>query len=271
MSDELWFRFFPSKFMAGIRGLNANEVKLYTCIMCRIYEHSGPIKNNPDVLATYAEMRPSTFNKTFARLLVLEKIFITENGMISNAACDAEISRRESKVDFAKRAGKKSAEKRQQNQSETPTDAQRTLNYKRREEKSPPISPTGGGDVLQLQPTDEPSKAPDRFEEFWSRYPHRNGVKKGKAVARTKWVRIVKDGVPPDEILKGVAASLQSPDVKRGYARDPSTWLNQRGWEDDIPAGGGGSPVNQQRSQGDGGYSLDGRVAALLANGRGRR
>lgn len=30
----------------------------------------------------------------------------------------------------------------------------------------------------------------------------------------------------------------QFPDVKRGFARDPATWLNQEGWADEAPAGG---------------------------------
>ena len=48
MSDELWFRFHPSKFMAGIRGLNANEVKVYICVLCRIYERGEAVKNDAE-------------------------------------------------------------------------------------------------------------------------------------------------------------------------------------------------------------------------------
>lgn len=146
MSDELWFRFHPSKFMAGIRGLNANEVKVYICILCRIYERGGPVKYDAEILATYCEMRPSSFEKSLARLVRLEKLKLTDDGRVSNDLADREISRRASYSENAKRAGKKSAEKRQQNQGQGATDAQPPLNQEEQEKSiDTPLSPPKGG------------------------------------------------------------------------------------------------------------------------------
>lgn len=127
--DELWFRFGPSKFMAGIRGLNANEVKVYICLLCRMYERGGPLRNDDEILATYCEMRPSSFAKARDRLIRLEKLFLTDDGRIFNATAAREIAWRASKSENSKRAGKISAEKRQQNQWPNATDAQPPLNH----------------------------------------------------------------------------------------------------------------------------------------------
>ena len=49
----------------------------------------------------------------------------------------------------------------------------------------------------------EPEPEPDRFEEFWQGYPHRNGAKKGKAEARQRWDQAIKKGVQPETIVSG--------------------------------------------------------------------
>lgn len=75
-----------------------------------------------------------------------------------------------------------------------------------------------------------------RFQEFWDAYPHRHGQKKNRKGAEAKFKAAIKRGVTADEILAGVAQMQRFPDVQRGYARDPATWLNQQGWTDEPPA-----------------------------------
>lgn len=74
-----------------------------------------------------------------------------------------------------------------------------------------------------------------RFDEFWTAYPHRGGVKRGKKPAEAKYTAAVRAGVPEQSIIDGAHRARGDPNVQRGYARDPATWLNQAGWEDDIP------------------------------------
>lgn len=177
MSDELWFRLFPSKFMAGIRGLNANEVKVYISLLCRMYERGGPLKNDAEILSTYCEMRPSSFEVSLARLVRLEKIILTADGMLFNDAAKHEISRRESYSENAKRAGKKSAEKRQLNQHSEATDVQPTPNHIREEEdkdKDTPIVPKGTAQAQLFPEPEKPVKTPKRkavFPEDWKLDP----------------------------------------------------------------------------------------------------
>lgn len=77
-------------------------------------------------------------------------------------------------------------------------------------------------------------KEPDLFPEFWDRYPHRNGAKKGKAAALKVWARLIKSGTLPKQIIDGAMRYASDRQVIEGYAKDPATWLNQRGWEDEI-------------------------------------
>jgi HNH endonuclease. len=89
------------------------------------------------------------------------------------------------------------------------------------------------GDVVQIY-----SKS---FEEFWSHYPR----KVGKGAAYKSWQRIGKKGetkVPI--IMAALKAQIEAHHFynERGEAMipNPSTWLNQRRWEDEISTGDDG-------------------------------
>ena len=73
------------------------------------------------------------------------------------------------------------------------------------------------------------------FADFWDAYPHRNGQKKNRKGAEVAFAKVVKSGVDVAQIAAGVASMRNAPDVLRGFARDPTTWLNQQGWTDEIP------------------------------------
>lgn len=123
-----WFKFYPADFMNGVRGLSAQEVGLYTMILCRIYEESGPVEYNPLRLATYCGMREKTFVSAFEKLVALGKLTLAD-GMISNARAEAEISNRAHDLKNAITAGKASAEKRQQKQRLLSAHVERALNH----------------------------------------------------------------------------------------------------------------------------------------------
>ena len=113
-----WFKFYPADFMHGVRGLSAQEIGVYTMILCRIYEESGRVEYNALRLATYCGMRQPTFVKTIQKLVDLGKLTI-EDGMIWNARAEMEISNRANDLKNSSTGGKVSAQKRQQKQRET--------------------------------------------------------------------------------------------------------------------------------------------------------
>jgi uncharacterized protein YdaU (DUF1376 family) len=71
------------------------------------------------------------------------------------------------------------------------------------------------------------------FQDFWDAYPHRGG-KKNRSGAEASFRRAIKAGVTVQQIASGVEAMNSDPNVQRGYARDPTTWLNQKGWTDEF-------------------------------------
>jgi uncharacterized protein YdaU (DUF1376 family) len=123
-----FFRFYPSDFMGGVRGMSAQEVGLYTMLLCRMYEESGPIEDHALRLATYCGMREKTFTATLEKLIALGKIK-RRDGTLFNDRAESEISDRSHDLENAIAAGKASAKKRQQNQSQTATDVQRAFNH----------------------------------------------------------------------------------------------------------------------------------------------
>jgi len=132
--------------MRGVRGMTAQEIGLYTMLLCRMYEESGPIENHTLRLATYSGMRASTFEKTLEKLVHLGKIS-RANGMLFNDRAEAEISSRADDLKIASKAGKVSSEKRQRNQAISSTPVQRPFNDTDTDtdtEKKDPPTPQGG-------------------------------------------------------------------------------------------------------------------------------
>lgn len=123
-----YFDFYPADFMHGIRGLTAQEVGIYTMLLCRIYEENGPVEYHPARLATYCGSRESTFVKAFDRLVDLGKLVVTD-GCFMNPRAEREIESRKSKLENNSRAGKISAEKKQQKQAGASTTVQRAVNH----------------------------------------------------------------------------------------------------------------------------------------------
>ena len=130
MSDKHipYFNFYPSDFMGGTRGLSAQQVGVYMMLLCKIYEDNGPVKFDSYKLSTYCGMRENTFIKIFDQLVRLDKLQ-HENGAIFNDRAQTEISSRANTLKNNSKAGKVSAQKRQQKQRSNPTGVQRAFNH----------------------------------------------------------------------------------------------------------------------------------------------
>ncbi len=125
--DSPWFKLYPSDFMNGVRGLTPQQVGLYTMLLCKMYEEASDIEYHQLKLATYCNMRPTSFQKTFDQLVELGKISV-EDGMVKNSRAEKEISDRADKLKKLSKAGLKSSEKRQQKQGQRSTYVEQMLN-----------------------------------------------------------------------------------------------------------------------------------------------
>ena len=128
MSRVPYFPFYPADFMNGVRGLTAQEVGVYTMLLCRIYEESGPVEYHPRRLSTYCGMREATFVSVVEKLVDLDKIQVAD-GRVSNRRAEVEIAKRADGLKIASKAGKASAEKRQQKQQQEATPVQQPFNH----------------------------------------------------------------------------------------------------------------------------------------------
>lgn len=78
------------------------------------------------------------------------------------------------------------------------------------------------------------NKTHTRFADFWSLYPK----KVAKPAAERAWKLIAPDGTLVDKILAGLDEWKGSDQWERDagrYVPNPSTFLNQRRWEDEVP------------------------------------
>lgn len=66
-----------------------------------------------------------------------------------------------------------------------------------------------------------------RFLDFWHGYPR----KVGKGAAEKAWDKIHPDDSLAEKILAAVSAQQWSPDTR--FIPHPSTWLNEKRWEDE--------------------------------------
>lgn len=129
--------------------------------------------------------------------------------------------------------------------------------YKQTDKDTPPPPPMGGASA----PEGEPSKASpptakavgaskEAFDEFWAAYPK----KKSKGQAERSFKKVA---VPGSVLLAAIEAQKKGADwLKEGgrFIPHPSTWLNAKGWEDEIeppPPSGPCTPDSVLNGYGD--------------------
>lgn len=123
-----YFNFYPTDFMRGVRGLTAQEVGIYTMLLCRMYEENGPVDLHDERLAAYCGCRTSTLVKALSRLCDLGKIVLVGK-QIFNERAAIEIDKRNHVVKSNSTAGVLSAEKRKQNQRDAATRVEQPFNH----------------------------------------------------------------------------------------------------------------------------------------------
>ncbi len=104
----------------------------------------------------------------------------------------------------------------------------------------PPCSPPSGGKGERCEQDNRATtgaKTPleESFKLFWTAYPK----KRSKGAAQKAWAKVRPDSSLLAAILEAIAAQKRSEAwQKQGgqYIPYPATWLNARGWEDEMEA-----------------------------------
>lgn len=90
----------------------------------------------------------------------------------------------------------------------------------------------------------------DRFGEFWKLYPK----KVGKQAVFKIWTKLNPDKDLFGKILQAVEKQKQSEQWTKDngqFIPNPSTWLNQGRWDDELPQGNGKAYNQRQQAQSD--------------------
>jgi len=83
------------------------------------------------------------------------------------------------------------------------------------------------GTTSGITPQPPQGGALNGFQEFWARYPRKEGIGK----AEEAWMRHVKT-TPLLDILEGIGRWEHSEKWREGFIPMPATWLNQKRWRD---------------------------------------
>ena len=213
-----YFQFNIKSYQAATAHLTNEEDLAYRRLLDYYYDTEKPIKatDNPWLCRRLRVGLPELES-------VLKEFFVlTEEGW-KNEYCDAVIAQFHAYTERQRANGSKGGRGRKADaKPEKPTalpdkaSAKPTINNKPITNK-PPISPKG-----------------DRFDEFWATWPL-SSRKVAKATCQNKWVKLRLDD-SADRILAHVRAMKQTESWKTGFEPAPLTYLNQRRWEDDLPA-----------------------------------
>ncbi len=219
-----YYKFNVAGWAKDTSHLSLKEEAIYLRLINFYYDHEKPIPLKTHLVLR--KLRMADESETVD--IILEEFFTkTKDGWIQNH-CEkligeyqkmAERNKKNAKLggrpkinDLAKPSGNP-----EDNQEETESNPKGIPNYKLETNNQ------------ELETTNEkqPDKKPSRFAEFWGLY----GKKTGKDVCERKFNKLKESDVNKIfEVLPSYIAS--TPDVQ--YRKNPSTWLNQKCWEDEI-------------------------------------
>jgi uncharacterized protein YdaU (DUF1376 family) len=235
-----FFNFYPKDFEADTSHLTLEEDGAYNRLLRLCWMTPGC--SIPDDDAWIAR-RMRVDSEAFERAVrpVLAEFFVRKGGRVSNPRLSKEHAK--SDVAHQRRVSAGSAggnAKARKNNENAPSNAKAMLKQPepepdKKKERGKPLSAR-----VQIRP--------ERFDEFWDAYPHRGGTKKGRKPAEARYAAAMRSGVPEQTIIDGAIRARGDPQVIRGYARDPATWLSQAGWDDEIQT----DPLEKPKGQNNG-------------------
>lgn len=228
MSDLPWFRFFPSDWLGGTRGMSAAETGIYITLIATMYERGAPVPEEIARLARLCGASNSAFKTALETLAAEGKIIRVEGGLWNERvgketeirAEKSEVGRSAAQARWAQKDNKNNATN---DANAMPSQSERNANQKpeTREETKPTVSqrrrgtrwPSGQAvpnDWLRWGESNFPSIEPQKiaaearkFTDYWPGQP--NGVKLEWEPTWRNWLRKAFPGCEADG--KSAAAS----------------------------------------------------------------
>ena len=209
------YQFHIRDYLTKTRHLTLLEDLAYRRLIDTYYTEEQPLPADPARAARLIAM-PDNVDEVTA---VLDEFFTLEDSGWTNQRCDFEITKYHGKADSARRANKAKVEKKSL-KSELVTEL-----------KSEPFQDATS--KPKNQRTSKPSISLVGFESFWSSYPRKT--------AKTEALRAFTKINPDEQTLAKMVAAVERSKLSTDWTKDngqfipfPSTWLNQRRWEDEA-------------------------------------
>lgn len=244
-----FFPFHPGDYMLRAAHLEPLEDLAYRRLIDLYYVNEKPIEGTPDVIARVIRMRSNTTEVE----AVLREFFVNDDGSWRHNHCDEVIAQYQARAKQAAENGKRGGRPKKPDPKQfepiSGQSAGQSESQINPEETQPVISanPEETGSKTNQEPRTNnqedqktcappagPPPAEDLFAKFWKLYPK----KQDKAKAQKAWAKLRVTDDLFAVIGKGLAAQVVSADwVKEGgkYIPMPTTWLNGKRWEDEVP------------------------------------
>jgi uncharacterized protein YdaU (DUF1376 family) len=168
MSGLPYFQFYPTDFIEGVRELNAEQVGVYTLLLCAMYQGGGEVRDDSRLIRRLTGIAPQKWPRLRQQLIDLGKLSIPAPGFLSNGRVIREIMKQ------AERAGLR----REANSRGGMTTAMRRAEAQTRAVTppvTPPVTPRVAGDnALKNHDTgavDSETQNPEKKESLLRKAP----------------------------------------------------------------------------------------------------
>jgi len=229
-----FYKHYIGDFQRDTNHLSLTERGAYLALMHHYYATETPLPTDIDQLCRIAGAITTAERK--AVKYVMGFFNVTDSGL-THDRIEAELEkageRSNTNRDIALvREAKRRAEREARTEHEQST--KRAPSVPRTEhENSTNQTPDTRQEQKQKSLVQRAARSAARFPEFWAAYP----VKKGRAEALAKWTARGLDAIADRIIADVQARKAHDRQWLDGYAPHGSTYVNGRGWEDEIETG----------------------------------
>ena len=214
--------FYTSDFLTGVLLLSMYERGQYITLIC-LQQQAGHL--------SLEQMQKAVGKVSPA---VLEKYVQDENGLYYNVRAEKEINRR---LKHSQKQTENINKRWNKNTTDVPNEYHGITEEIPNEyhgitnEDTVVIPLETETEIITTTLDDRPSKTDVEFNNFWSIYPK----KVGKKAAYSAFKKVPKSEYP--KIVPAVQQQIHSTQWQKGYIPNPSTWLNQGRWDDEVDNG----------------------------------
>lgn len=208
MADP-WFKFFPSDWLAGTRGLSAAETGVYITLICMMQEREAPIVMDDTRLARLCGLPARNFRRALEALIDQGKV-IEKDGGLWNERVGETLLERQKTISVRSRSASSRWEKIKEKQGEADAKAMQ-VHTEARSQKSD-IKETPNGVSKKQRGTRLPDDwflprawgewaqaegfsagtirtEADKFKDYWIAQPGQRGVKRDWLATWRNWMR----------------------------------------------------------------------------------